>query len=76
MSRLTDSEMRVLRCAIESGDQNYQPSETALATANHLYRGGLLQAAVDFPAVTVATDAGFQGYYDELEARAAEAEQA
>jgi hypothetical protein len=66
-ARLTRAEMLVLHSAIESRDQNYQPSADALATANRLYDQGLLQAADDFPDVTVATDAGLDAYRAEIE---------
>lgn len=64
--------MAILRAAIYSQDQNYQPSESALHMANDLYVRGLLTQREDFPAVTVATDAGRDAYQAELEAQEAE----
>jgi len=46
---LTPAERRVLRCAIDSPDQNYQPSAEAKAIADALYARGLLAPRPGWP---------------------------
>lgn len=59
---LTPSEFTVLAGAVNSSSANYQPPRDLIAAANALLNRGLIQKAVDFPAVLVATQEGWDVY--------------
>jgi hypothetical protein len=69
MPSLTSQEFAVLSGAVHSRGRNYQPSEDLLPAAGRLYGMGLLEQDPAFPAVTVATPAGYDRYLAESAAR-------